>query len=566
MGYYLNDDIAKRDTIREPIPFSLACNANFLVFEKIGKQNVGHRMILQLKVKTINDNLNSLEVKFTKDGTVLYTFTGHRKIKSLNSYSFLLNNDPSIMAENLKSCIMNHIYFSSNFDVYITEEKDEINEVSHTINIVPKAFGDEFNLSLNNSEIHDYISVIIKQDKDKAAAYNTPCEINLDIYTGTGLLQGDADVKPGSKLGEYVTTFSKNYNGEALWFDINQVPRNNATYSDDFLRTDGWCDAGTVTDLRIAARRYQQGNNQTFYISDPLFMLKGYARTLEDSDLSDYVYNPKQRDVIKLLTNQPELMIVKGQAQYINFILAKNHLAESDVDTISVVATMYSQSKRPINEEIINEVKISDLSIVNTLRLDTDLLLNKNENVGYMEFFLRHSEKQISYPLCFKVMPEYLAEVRDFAFLNRLGGWSAFSFGAKYENEFKTSPEVMYATLTPEHSLSTSIETVYRKDVSEQFVVQTNPVTREVADWLKEMSASPAIYELDKKAGDKLFRVADPENEVLSEAEREYYKKRIARYIIADELVIKHNTTDELYRVEMKYHYSDSYNAQLNSK
>ncbi|SBW07338.1 hypothetical protein KL86DYS2_13146 [uncultured Dysgonomonas sp.] len=57
------------------------------------------------------------------------------------------------------------------------------------------------------------------------------------------------------------------------------------------------------------------------------------------------------------------------------------------------------------------------------------------------------------------------------------------------------------------------------------------PVRREVCNWFKEMSASRMVYELATQ-----------------------------RYIIVDEMNIKPNSKDELYRVEMKYHYSDSYN------
>lgn len=567
MGYYLNNDIANADNVKEPIRFSLACNPNFLVFNKIGEKTRGFRTFLKIKVLAVTDKLTALDIKFSKEGTLVYTLTGKRDVKSLNNYSFLLNNNPAIMAENIRACMMNHAYFSSNFDIYISAEQGSENPIRDIINIVPRVSGSEFALSLNEKEIEGYLSVTKYNVTDQTANQNQSCEIALDIYTDTGLLPTDAEDIPQGSQGRYITTLSKNYFGEALWFDINQIPRNTATYSDAFLRAEGWCNTGTVTDLRLAARHCRQGNNQTFYISDTLYMLNGYNHTLEENNLDDYIYNPLQFDrKIRLLTNQPELMIVKGQTQYINFLLAKNRQSVNDTDALKVIVNVYSQSKKFLNEEIIHTQRLSALHIANTFRLNFDRILNEYENAGYLEVYLSHHENQISMSHWFKVMPDYLFEVRDFAFLNRLGGWSSFSFGTHTEKEFKTSSEVVYTTLTPDYNLSTSIETVQRKDVSEQITVQTAPISRDVAEWLKEMCASPVIYELNKEVTGKLFGVEASSDEVLTDQDRERLKKRIARYVIVDEMVIKYNMLDDLFRLEMKYHYSDSFNAHLNSK
>ena len=132
----------------------------------------------------------------------------------------------------------------------------------------------------------------------------------------------------------------------------------------------------------------------------------------------------------------------------------------------------------------------------------------------------------------YNVVPECLNRTNEFAFLNRLGGWDSFNFGGTWSTEFKTDVSTIYKTLLPDYKISSEIESVFKKEVEEQFVIQSDMVDYETVEWLRELAASKVVYELDT-----------------------------LRYVIVDDLTLKYNDDEDTYQVEMKYHFSDTFNG-----
>jgi hypothetical protein len=565
MGYFVKN-IAKES--KKPARVSLSDNPNFIEFEGIKDRPdvpVDIELVVVGKGFLWNEEKEEYEniTEFTvveSDTVTEHKFKGTTEIAEVGSNVFYLgppdaDNDglpawtSQQIANSLRNCLIKNAFFKSNFNIDVVFNANRgLPEQTNVIHLVSKGAGQKYTFTINKHAEFETTFLKINGQTDNSSIGDTLGEgynivdINIDIYKNTGVQLGQDDV-PSASLGEYVTTLTKSYSYSPLWFDVNAMNRN--TYSSAFLTAEGWCDAGTVNDFRFTAGRVITApeiyEDSVFYYSDVLYTITGYDRTLEANDLSDYVYDTHRNLIVKPLTRQKALPHVKGQSQYFNFIMSDPDRGQGlrEEYEFGILFKLYSQSGKHLADKVRHQKERAEFAIVNTVKLDIDSVVKDSEiagglQVGIVEAHLCRDGKAVSEPLKFTILPDYLYHVNDFAFLNSLGGWSSFNFCGTEQTDFKTTSNTIFKTLTPDHTISGEIESVYSKEVSEQFVVQSMPVKRDVADWLKELSASPAVYQLATK-----------------------------RYIVVDEMNIKHNSTDELFRVEMKYHYSDTFNARL---
>ena len=538
MGYITNE-IAK---IEEPKMVSLAANPNFVVFESTTKNSEDEGVNFDLQILNVKDVAEGdAEFEFIDSiSSIPHVFRGTDNQSRLDNTTFHINRQSAaITAENIRKCLLADPFFSGNFNITIQPVvKDNALEDGTVINITSKGSGKAFTFKSFKVGDSNFINIDGNYSQslhsDSILGEDESCEIQLDIHKDTNLLPG---IKDYTQMGTYATTLSKSYFGQPLWFDVNTIWTNANTYSDDFLKGEDWCNTGTLTDFRFIAKRFNGMDTEAFYHSDVLFALTGYERNLEKNDLSKYVYNVSQNNEILPLTRQPILTHIRGQKQYFNFILSDPDPDPDNDETqckLGILYEAYNQANSYLGKEVAASKDKKDFEAINTACLDIDAILDKYPKAGIVRVYLCRYGKIISKPLTYKILPQCLYKVHDFAFLNSLGGWSSFNFGGTEQTDFKSDSTTIHRTQTPNYSISSRIESVFNKEVTEQFIAQTSPITREVAEWLKEISSSVAVYELSTK-----------------------------RYVIVDELNVKHNSKDDLFTLQMKYHYSDSYNARI---
>ena len=538
MGFFTKN-IAKESKTPEIV--SLSNNPNYIQFESLNKTSENKHIELMLKVLNTTLDLDKTKMVIVESKTdTKHELIGTRNRNEVNNTTYFVHDDKAITAENIRACLMADSFFRSNF--YMTVPV--INNISsldngNVIKLQSIGTGDNYAFIINtdNSFIEITGNPTQTSNNDTINGGSEDCEIDIEIYRDTNLFLGTDDTPQNNvSIGTYTTKLTKAYYNNPIWFNINSFMSNSKVFSNDFLTSEGWRNTGTVTDFRFVTRKFDGVNREPFYVSNALYAVTGYSRNLEANDLSEYVYNTKIDNVVKPLTKQPMLNHIKGQTQYFNFILSdpdrtKNLGAEEY--NLGIIYKLYSQSRKLIRRVIAHEQNRKLFNIANTIRLDIDRVIG-SDSVGYVEVCLCRSGVEISYPLKFVVLPDCLYRVNDFAFLNSLGGWSSFNFSGTATTEFKTTSNVITKTQTPKHTISSDIESVYSKEVDEKFTAQTMPINNTVADWLKELSSSIAVYELATK-----------------------------RYVIVDELNIKPNSKDQLFKLELKYHYSDSYNAHI---
>jgi hypothetical protein len=464
--------------------------------------------------------------------------------------------DLILIAENLKNCLQANDFMGRNFDISIplVRNDDGTLEKGTTIKITAKGNGEDYAFSLTPDVEDSYKDLFYEHfikvtgesenvaSNDSFSEGHSPVELHLELYKNTGVFPGTDSTPDDRNTGSLVTTLTKSYANNPLWFNVNILESKD--YSRDFLKDENlWFDTGTVRDFRFAAKRLVSAKNHyensLFYYSDVLYLVNGYQRNLDTNDLSAYVYDTSEATKAKPLTTQPQLFHIKGQAQYFNFLLSDAGHNDEQGGNLGITYRIFSQSGRFLAEKVMHAMPKHGFHAVNTIRLDIDGAIEEYPTAGRVEACLSRSLPgkdnyiAVTEPLRFRILPSCLYKVNDFAFLNSLGGWSSFNFAGTDQSEFKTKTNTFFKTHTPDKTISSELEAVYSKDAEEQFSVQTMPITRDVAGWLRELSASKAVYELSTK-----------------------------RYVIVDDLTIKPNSKDDLFRLEMKYRYSDIYNAK----
>ena len=474
--------------------------------------------------------------------------------------------------KNLKACMFREKMAYTNLSIYLNVEELRIDCSYADRN--PACVLDDIissTILVEKGNTIDYVKISTSKIAETTATdtidYGTGCyQIELDVYTDHQVFPGTDD---GLRMGSYMTTLSKSYFGKTLWFDLSTLLSKKVTYSSAFLteleldEKDKnfrlWSNANTMTDYRFIARRTDGAIHQPFYYSSPLYVLNGYNYTLnpmnleKDEDGNSYMLDFSQKFFsdkfikVKPLTTNFSRTHIKGQRQYFNYI-HKYHWttirvagADNLAPSIALHYKLYTQSGALIGKYTEKGQEENNFGKVNTalLQLDRFLPMYKNKTVGRIDVYLctwhrseylgiDEPEVIISTPITFRILPEVLNNVNDFAFLNQLGGWDTMNFGGSSSSEFKTASTTIYKTLQPGFTLQSEIESIATQTTHEQKVAQTSPLTKETVQWLQQMSASPAVYELSTK-----------------------------RYILIDDMSLKYNSTDDLYQVEMKYHYAD---------
>lgn len=543
MGYFTNTNIAD---VVENKKITLAHNPNFVIFKN--KNSTKVPVAISLFVSTTyaggDEYPEATEFSIVENSTgIKHTFRGTNKKENLNSNTFLLNSLQSITAENIRIAFMKDSWLKNNFEITIPFSINGTNiKNGNTIYITSKGAGEQFTFTfekLNSSFLTLSGNPSQSSNSDSIDGGKGKTEIELELYTDTNCFLGVKDLPTEADFGTYTTTLSKHYFQDELWFETNNLLSKKVNYKTDFLTSSDWVDTGTYTDYRYIAKTFDGETRTPFYISNVLYVLNGYDYTLNENDLTDYVYDTLYPTVVQPFTNAPDKNYVIGQTEYFNFILSdmQHNINISPEFNFGLTYKYYTPSGdyiTTVNKQNKNRKK---MYVVNTIQLNPDIETiekNFNKTVGSFTVALNKDNTPISKELKYNVVPECLNRTNEFAFLNRLGGWDSFNFGGTWSTEFKTDASTVYKTLLPDYKISSEIESVFKKEIEEQFSIKSDIVDYNTVEWLRELAASKVVYELYS-----------------------------LKYVIVDDLNLKYNDDDDNYQVEMKYHYSDNFNSVI---
>lgn len=498
MGY-VSKDIA---VITEPDVVTLSAVPNFVQFASKPADKayleVNIRVIIKPTTSGVIPSLTLIRVTDTSGN--VRTFKGTTEADDVGGSTFYVAAETSDTAENLRQALLADKWISANFEVSVPFVWDsEVLTNGSILNIKSKGAGADFNVKIeapNNKNNAAYSITWVNQvsyNKDSISGEASTAEIDLDIYTDADIPLGQDD-KPtsASQLGTYATTLQKTYTGSPVWFELNALFSQYGGYNRP-SGTSGWFDTGTSRTYRFAAK-VKAINSFYFYQSNALYVINGYGPASGERDLSGYIYSENR---IELLTNKPRTTYIRGQREYLNFIFKKTQRNVKDYFTLCVVYRAYSASGDFLGAVYDHEKGGADFKVVNTCTLDIDAVLDQYPTAGIIRVALARGKVLISNDLEYVIRPDCLHTLRQFSFINRLGGWDTFNFDAGVKDEIKPSVETYNKTLTPDYRKGDSIETVYSTALANTFTIEGAPVTDEVAAWLKELAAARVILDND---------------------------------------------------------------------
>lgn len=500
MGF-VSKDIA---VITEPGIVTLSEVPNFVQFASKPAPKTYLEVNIRVKVTASTPgNIPSLTLlRITDASGGVHSYAGTTSIEEVGGSTFYVSTETSDTAENLRQVLLADNWFSANFEAvipFVWQGGSPIN--GSVLNIKSKGAGTDFNLSIkapndvNNTGYSIEWVNRTSANNDSISGEASTAEIDLDIYTDPEVFLGQDDrpITP-ARLGTYATTLQKTYTGVPVWFELNALFSQYAGYNKP-PGTSGWFDTGTARTYRFTAK-VKAVNSFYFYQSNALYVLHGYGAASEGLDLSQYVYN---ESTIKLLTNKPRTPYIRGQKEYLNFLFSdpQRDVSQPIDFTLRVAYRVYSTSDNYLGTVYGQEKARADFWIVNTCQLDIDAVLDQYPTAGIIRVALARDTAIVSNDLEYTIRPECLRALRQFSFINRLGGWDAFNFDAGIKDEIKPSVETYNKTLTPSYRKGDSVETVYNTTLANTFTIEGAPVTDDVAAWLKELAASRVILDND---------------------------------------------------------------------
>lgn len=453
-----------------------------------------------LRIFVGNENNSAITIT-NADGTAR-SYIGTRNAAKVDGNTFYISDVNSDTAENLRQALLADKRFNANFEVVIPTVWHDGNPVNgDTLIIKSKSAGADFNMGIdapNNANDVAYTITWINRtsvNNDSISGEASTAEIDLDIYADPEVFLGQDDrpITP-AKIGTYVTTLQKTYAGVPLWFELNALF---SQYGGHNLPSGspGWFDTGTARTYRFAAK-IKAANSFYFYQSNALYVISGTGPVSAGYNLSPYIYLD---NTIRLLTNKPRTPYVRGQREFLNFIFADPQRGGNPPTdfTLRVAYRAYSTGDTYLGTVYGQERARADFWIVNTCRLDIDAVLDQFPTAGIVRVALARGTAIVSNDLEYTVRPECLHTLRQFSFINRLGGWDTFNFDAGVKDEIKPDTETYTKTLTPGYRRGDSIETVYNTTLANTFTVEGAPVTDDVAAWLKELAAARVVLAND---------------------------------------------------------------------
>ena len=500
MGY-ISKDIA---VITEPDIVTLSAVPNFVQFASKPADKMYLEVNIQVNVTPSTSGvIPSLTlIQITDASGFPHTYRGTTNTEGVGGSTFYVSNETSDTAENLRQVLLADKWFSANFEAVIPFLWQDGNlRNGAVLNIKSKGAGTDFNIGIeapNNAGNAAYTFTWINRisrNNDSISGEASTAEVDLDIYVVPDVFLGQDD-KPitPARLGKYVTTLQKTYAGVPVWFELNTLFSQYGGYNLP-PGTSGWFDTGTSRVYRFTAK-VKALNSFYFYQSNALYVLHGHGLASEGPDLSRYVYNG---NTIKLLTDKPRTPYIRGQKEYLNFIFSDPQRGVSQpIDfTLRIAYRVYSTSDMYLGTVYGQEKARADFWVVNTCQLDIDAVLDQYPTAGIIRVALARGTALVSNDLEYTIRPECLHMLRQFSFINRLGGWDAFNFDAGIKDEIKPSVDTYNKTITPLYQKGDSIETVYNTTLANTITVEGAPVTDDVAIWLKQLAAARVILDSD---------------------------------------------------------------------
>jgi hypothetical protein len=554
MGYYISNIATVSETNSDKV--QMADRPNFVSIKPSQRSNDTSPYICGLSIVSSyfstddvgdggkNEFPTETVFSFTEvqSGTK-HNFSGTNNSEKVGGNIFMLTNEAPVLSQNILRALKTDSWINSNFDISYKLNYGETTdlEVNSTLFIQPKTCGARYAYNVNADSSFLYVAGNPQSNTntDTIDSGGNDTEIQCDVFTGSTFL----GLENPNTLGKYIITLSTMYNTDLdCSIDVNSITNKLVSYSNSFLGSDDWVDAGTCVNYKYLLKRSNDELVEPFYLSENKYALNAYHYPLGTFSFDKYIYKNNISGTatkIHFLTTNESREYVEGQSEYVNFILFDElhglSTSSDSTDTFKLQYQYFTNGLENICMSQSNAKLRTNMNIVNTCKIYPNISEYEKmygKVICYFDVYLVYNDSIVSYPIRYRVLPKCLSENKSFAFLNKLGGWDCFNFNGTTQNDYSLkSTNTIYKSFSSNVEVSDEFESVESKVSDITYTVTSSVIGIDTIEWLKEMAYAKAIYELSSM-----------------------------KYIIIDEMKVSYKDSDVNGQVSMKYHYSDSIN------
>ncbi len=496
MGY-VTKDIA---IVTEPLPWSLADNANFLqLFSKPGIK-VFWQYNIQINIQQAAPDLpTKTEIIFTEpDDGGIHVFSGTKDMDKVGGNIFYVSSDGTETAENLRQALMSDPFMRDNYDITIplfwlgtTPYNGRV------VNIKSKGVGKFYNLSVsapgNSGDIAYRITAVspISQNADSISGEDITARVEMDFYTDPAVFPGQNDVPDTSaKMGTFFITTFKTYYSAPFWMDVNQLCKK--VLGAKLPLSLGWSDAGTARAFRVKCRKVAE-TSVSFFVTNSFWVLNGYSRQSYAPDMSKYVFGS---GLVRPLTARPITEVRRDNVNFFNFIFSDplRGIPGAPDPEYRLLFTCYNTAGEILGTKTDYPVLRTALKVVNTCSFTFKDVMEAFPDTEKIEVCLSLSGVPVSDPVSFIIAPECLFKEGNFIFLNSLGGWDSIGLNGEIKEDFESSRELYSRTVTPAYKRQDGETAISFTESDSVFTITGSPLKKEAADWLNELETSTDVF------------------------------------------------------------------------
>lgn len=460
-------------TVAEPARVSLSGLPNFLTVE--GKRT-GARTRFRASVRVQSPTPLSPLVAMDAEGNS-YSVRGVIDRDEVGRGTFLIVSSPADTAANLAEALRGIDWIDERYVVGVPVAPAAQADTAE-VRLEARAAGAAHNLAFEQSR--NWVVTIEQTGADGdallAAAGEGTARIDVDLYS----VDADADDAP-------LLTLSKSYAGDPVWFDINAAVAAPRTYRPP-QTAPGVFEAATVRGLRAVAHLGGVINTR-IYVGDALHVIHGDGSLAVGGDLSAYVVGPGPG---RLLSDAPARPWTPDTPLYVNALIGP--AAYENEAPLYFRIDAFDAGGGYVGE-VLSPVVPRTLRVA-TWSVDTEALEGLvARGARRLHATMGQAGAAMSDALWWDVADPCLRTVWPVTFLNRLGGWEVYDFGAAPESTYDVSPETYERTVQPGFRRGDSVEAVYDAGLTRTRKLVSPPVSPAVGRWLAELAASPAVFD-----------------------------------------------------------------------
>lgn len=472
---------------------ALSGEPNFLVLRPKPANRYPQSLSIQIRYNQASNMDITTLYAVSPDGET-YTFKGTINPDEVGGTTFYVAQDARDTTLNLVRAMLSVEWIAAKYCLQPAY-------TSAVFTIESKGAGVDYNGNFIEESTQGYLihwGTFTSENRDSISGEMSTAEIDVDVYTGiTSQVGASAWYLDGKPYTQLRKTYASKAGG-VVWFNFSDLLKFGTDYN---YQSEGWFDPQTLKGYVFNISSFNGFTSKSIALSAPCFILRGNSGGGKVTDLSYYLFN---QSYFNLLSNKPITPYVRGQKEYLSFILPTGVSLTNN----RVRAYCYSSGGQLIkSESVSNIIPVNDRSLY-SYAFSIDEYID-DERITFVDVHivsLQSAESRdgsppfeiinrISNAAKYEILPDCLHDHNAFVFLNAFGVWETYNFDSEVSNVIEIATETYKKAITPDYVEGAPVEVVHSAELTKQYTIEGAPVTDEVAEWLQELARAEVVIE-----------------------------------------------------------------------